>query len=93
MVVLLTAEQVLTDAEARSCRVNPARIGSVDSNDLADFRHAVRYAAVGAVIHVPAPQAQTDHYPCVGQLSDGTRVFAVETHPGVDAGEWSSIAD
>lgn len=96
----LTAEEVLTRAEAALenastpyMREQAARIGGIRITDLADFRHAVRTAEVGALVSVSGCQAQFDFYPCVGQLQDGTRLFSDESHPGIDAEEWALIAD
>ena len=93
MTTFFTAEQLLTIAEDRATAGNPAVIGGIYSRDLADFRHAVRTAAVGAVLHIPGAMAQTDSFPCVGQLQDGTRLFQDYSHPGIDADEWALIAD
>lgn len=93
MTVFLTAEHLLTVAEQRATNARPAVIGGVSSRDVADFRHVVRNAAVGAVLHVPAPMAQTDSFPCVGQLQDGTRLFQGFSHPGVNSDDWARIAD
>jgi hypothetical protein len=100
MTTILTAEEVLTIAEKKAddastayMRRQAAVIGAIYISDLADFRHAVRYAAEGAVLHIAGCMAQTDHYPCVGQLSDGTRLYEAHIHPGIDADEWSLIVD
>ncbi|MGA0021025.1 hypothetical protein [Vulcanococcus sp.] len=88
-----TAEQLLTIAEDRATNARPACIGGLNTNDLGDFRHAVRNAAAGALLHIPGACAQTDTFPCVGQLEDGTRLFADGRHPGVDAADWAAIVD
>lgn len=94
MANFFTAEQLLYIAEDRATNGNPAVIGGIYSNDLvADFRHAVRTANVGAVLHIPGAMAQTDHYPCVGQLPDGTRLFQDFGHPNIDADDWALIVD
>jgi hypothetical protein len=100
MATLLTAEEVLTLAEgelARSStpymRQHAATIGAISVADLADFRHAVRHACLDALVSVSGCQGQFDFYPCVGQLQDGTRIFKDESHPGIDADEWSAIVD
>jgi hypothetical protein len=100
MTTLLTAEEVLTIAEQKAdqasteyMRKQAAVIGATYISDLADFRHAVRYAATGAVLHIAGCMAQTDHYPCVAQLTDGTRLYEAHVHPGIDADEWDSIVD
>jgi hypothetical protein len=94
MTTLLTAEEVLTIAEQKAdqassayMRKQSAVIGAIYISDLADFRHAVRYAATGAVLHIAGCMAQTDHYPCVAQLTDGTRLYEAHVHPGIDADE------
>jgi hypothetical protein len=89
MATFLTAEEVLTIAENKQSAV----IGTTCISDLADFRHAVRYAATGAVLHIAGCMAQTDHYLCVAQLTDGTRLYEAHVHPGIDANEWSAIVD
>jgi hypothetical protein len=100
MTTFFTAEEVLTIAEQKAERASTAYqrqqaavIGGIYISDLADFRHAVRCAAVGSVLHVAGCQAQTDHYPCVGELSDGTRLYEAQVHPGIDADEWARIVD
>ena len=100
MATFLTAEEVLTIAEQAADRASTpymrkqsAVIGAIYVSDLADFRHAVRTATVGVVLHVSGCMAQFDHYPCVGHLSDGTPLFTAEVHPGIDADEWSAIVD
>ena len=100
MTTLLTAEEVLTIAEQKAdqasteyMRKQAAVIGATYISDLADFRHAVRHAATGAVLHIAGCMAQTDHYPCVAQLTDGTRLYEAHVHPGIDADEWASIVD
>ena len=100
MTTLLTAEEVLTIAEQKADRASTAYmrkhaavIGAINISDLADFRHEVRYAATGAVLHVAGCMAQTDHYVCAGELSDGTRLYEAHVHPGVDAEEWALIVD
>lgn len=100
MTTLLTAEEVLSIAEAKAdqastpyMRKNAAVVGATYITDLADFRHAVRNASVGTSVHIAGCMAQTDHYPCVGQLSDGTRLFEAQIHPGVDLDEWSTWVD
>jgi TPP-dependent indolepyruvate ferredoxin oxidoreductase alpha subunit len=89
MATFLTAEEVLTIAENKQS----AAIGTTYISDLADFRHAVRHAATGAVLHIAGCMAQTDHYSCVAQLTDGTRLYEAHVHPGIDANEWSAIVD
>jgi hypothetical protein len=91
--VLTIAEQRLSKASTPYMRKQAACIGAIDITDLADFRHAVRTAAVGAVVHVSGCMAQFDHYTCAGELSDGTRLFTADVHPGIDADEWSAIVD
>lgn len=100
MTTILTAEEVLTIAERKAdnasseyTRKNAAVIGSLCISDLASFRHAVRYAAVGAVLHVAGCMAQTDHYTCIGELTDGVRLYSAAVHPGIDADEWAAIVD
>lgn len=90
METLLTAEEVLTVAEGAR---GPARIGGLDSREVADFRHAVRYAVDGAVVHVPAAMAQTDHYVAVAQLADGTRLYRAVLSAAPSTYEWSRIAN
>ncbi len=100
MSTFLTAEEVLTIAEAKADsastayqRKTAASIGGLYISDLADFRHAVRYAATGAVLHVAGCMAQTDHYTCVGELSDGTRLYQCQAGAAISADEWSQIVD
>jgi len=100
MATTLTAEEVLTIAEQAAERASTpymrkqsAVIGTTYISDLADFRHAVRHAATGAVLHIAGCMAQTDHYICVAQLTDGTRLYEAHVHPGIDANEWSAIVD
>lgn len=96
----LTAEQVLTIAEDKLdqastdyMRQHAAVIGCISVADLADFRHAVRNAGQGAIVHVSGCMAQLDHYTCEGQLSDGTRLFSAMVHGGIDADDWAMIVD
>lgn len=100
METLLTAEEVLNIAEEVADRASTpymrkhsAVIGAIYIDEIADFRHAVRSATDGAVLHIQGCMAQFDHYPCIGRLSDGTPVFKAEVHPGIDPDEWSSIVD
>jgi hypothetical protein len=37
--------------------------------------------------------AQTDHYTCIGELTDGVRLYNAAVHPGIDADEWAAIVD
>lgn len=93
MLTLFTADQVLAFAEDRATAGNPARTGGLDTNDLADFRQAVRYAAEGVAVYVPGAMAQTDRFRCVAELADGTRLYEADLHPGVDADDWAAIVD
>jgi hypothetical protein len=100
MTAILTAEEVLAIAESKANQASTAYgrqqaavIGAVYITDLADFRHAVRYAVTGAVVHVAGCMAQTDHYTCIGELTDGVRLYSPAVHPGIEAAEWAAIAD
>jgi hypothetical protein len=97
---ILTAEEVLVIAESKADQASTAYgrqqaavIGAVYITDLADFRHAVRHAATGAVVHVAGCMAQFDHYTCIGELTDGVRLYSPAVQPGIEAAEWAAIVD
>lgn len=74
---LLTATQVLDICYTaqKGKPWSPARTGGVDGNCWADFSVAVSNIAIGAVVHAPALQGQTQHFKCMAALTDGTRLF------------------
>lgn len=99
MANLLTAEEVLTLAEAAHKPYAPACIGVPDvgeitAKEIADFRHAVRTAAPETLVSCRGCQAQFDFFKATEfTLSDGTRLYTDERHPGIPADEWSVWVD
>jgi hypothetical protein len=94
MTAILTDEEVLAIAESKADQASTAYgrqqaavIGAVYITDLADFRHAVRHAATGAVVHVAGCMAQFDHYTCIGELTDGVKLYNAAVHPGIETDE------
>ena len=99
MANLLTAEEVLTLAEAAHKPHAPASIGIVGvgvvtSKDIADFRHAVRTATPETLVSCQGCQAQFDFFKATEfTLSDGTRLYTDDRHPGIPEDEWSMWVD
>lgn len=74
---ILTAAEVLTLCHAAQAGKpwSPARTGGVDGNCWVDFTWAVENITTGAVVHAPATRGQLQHFECIGQMTDGTRLF------------------
>lgn len=103
MTHLLTAEEVLTLAEAAHKPHAPASISVppgdqpamvITAAEIADFRHTVRYAAPESLVSCQGCQAQFDFFKATGfTLSDGTRLYTDDRHPGISDEEWSMWVD
>lgn len=92
---LLTTEQVLTLAEKAAKPHAPARIGSLPSSDIADFRHAVRTAQAGSLVSAPGPCAQFDFYLATEHTLNDERLWEDQRFdPGEDFDLfWKAVTD
>lgn len=98
MASLLTAEEVLSLAEAAHKPHAPAEVCSgglrLTANEIADFRHMVRHGAPGTLVSCQGCQAQFDFFKATEfTLSDGTRLYTDDRHPGIPDDEWSVWVD